>query len=28
VISIPSYPELTTAQRDEVVEAIRAFYGQ
>ena len=28
VISIPIYPELSAAQRDEVVAAIRAFYGR
>jgi dTDP-4-amino-4,6-dideoxygalactose transaminase len=28
VISIPIYPELTQAQLDEVVGAIRAFYGR
>jgi dTDP-4-amino-4,6-dideoxygalactose transaminase len=28
VISIPIYPELTAAQRDEVIGAIRAFYGR
>jgi len=28
VISIPIYPELTQAQLDEVVGAIRSFYGQ
>ncbi|HET9065272.1 MAG TPA: DegT/DnrJ/EryC1/StrS family aminotransferase [Gemmatimonadales bacterium] len=27
VISLPIYPELTDAQQDEVVGAIRAFYG-
>ena len=28
VISLPVYPELTTSQRDEVVEAVRAFFGR
>jgi dTDP-4-amino-4,6-dideoxygalactose transaminase len=28
VISIPIYPELTAAQRDEVAGAIRAFYSR
>jgi dTDP-4-amino-4,6-dideoxygalactose transaminase len=28
VISLPVYPELTTSQRDEVVEAVRSFYGR
>jgi dTDP-4-amino-4,6-dideoxygalactose transaminase len=28
VLSLPIYPELTTAQRDEVIEAIRSFYGR
>lgn len=28
VISLPIYPELTAAQRDEVVDAVRAFYGR
>lgn len=27
VLSLPVYPELTTAQQDEVIGAIRAFYG-
>lgn len=27
VISLPIYPELTTAQLDEVIEAVREFYG-
>lgn len=28
VLSLPIYPELTAAQRDEVIGAIRAFYGR
>jgi dTDP-4-amino-4,6-dideoxygalactose transaminase len=28
VLSLPVYPELTEAQRDEVVAAVRAFYGR
>lgn len=28
VLSLPIYPELTRAQQDEVVAAIRAFYGR
>jgi len=24
---LPIYPELTTAQLDEVIEGVRAFYG-
>jgi len=28
VLSLPIYPELTTAQLDEVIAAVRAFYGQ
>lgn len=28
VVSLPIYPELTAAQRDEVVSAVRAFYGR
>ncbi len=28
VISLPVYPELTAAQRDEVVGAVRSFYGR
>ena len=28
VISLPIYPELTPAQRDEVVAAVRAFFGR
>jgi dTDP-4-amino-4,6-dideoxygalactose transaminase len=28
VLSLPIYPELTNAQLDEVVENVRAFYGQ
>ncbi len=27
VISLPIYPELTTAQLDEVIEAVKEFYG-
>jgi dTDP-4-amino-4,6-dideoxygalactose transaminase len=27
VLSLPSYPELTPAQQDAVVEAVRGFYG-
>ena len=27
VISLPIYPELTTGQLDEVIEAVREFYG-
>jgi dTDP-4-amino-4,6-dideoxygalactose transaminase len=27
VLSLPIYPELTTAQLDEVIGAVRAFYG-
>jgi dTDP-4-amino-4,6-dideoxygalactose transaminase len=27
VISLPIYPELTDAQQDEVVAAVREFYG-
>ncbi len=28
VLSLPVYPELTSAQRDEVVSAVRSFFGQ
>lgn len=28
VISLPVYPELTDSQRDEVITAVRAFYGR
>lgn len=28
VISLPVYPELTPAQRDEVVDVVRSFYGR
>ncbi|HEX5581467.1 MAG TPA: DegT/DnrJ/EryC1/StrS family aminotransferase, partial [Gemmatimonadaceae bacterium] len=28
VLSLPVYPELSAAQRDEVVAAVRAFYGR
>lgn len=28
VLSLPVYPELTVAQRDEVVSAVRAFFGK
>ena len=28
VLSLPIYPELTRAQQDEVVAAIREFYGR
>jgi len=28
VVSLPVYPELTESQRDEVVSAVRAFYGR
>jgi dTDP-4-amino-4,6-dideoxygalactose transaminase len=28
VLSLPVYPELTRAQQDEVVSAVRAFYGR
>jgi dTDP-4-amino-4,6-dideoxygalactose transaminase len=28
VVSLPIYPELTAVQRDEVIGAIRAFYGR
>ena len=28
VLSLPVYPELTGAQRDEVVAAVRGFFGQ
>jgi dTDP-4-amino-4,6-dideoxygalactose transaminase len=28
VVSLPVYPELTAAQRDEVVAAVRGFFGQ
>jgi dTDP-4-amino-4,6-dideoxygalactose transaminase len=28
VLSLPIYPELTTAQLDEVIGAVRAFYGR
>jgi dTDP-4-amino-4,6-dideoxygalactose transaminase len=28
VLSLPVYPELTTSQQDEVIEAVRAFYGR
>ena len=28
VISLPVYPELTTAQRDEVVAGVRSFFGR
>jgi dTDP-4-amino-4,6-dideoxygalactose transaminase len=27
VLSLPIYPELTTAQLDEVIEGVRAYYG-
>jgi dTDP-4-amino-4,6-dideoxygalactose transaminase len=27
VISLPIYPELTDSQQDEVIAAIREFYG-
>lgn len=27
VLSLPIYPELTTAQLDEVIDAVRSFYG-
>jgi dTDP-4-amino-4,6-dideoxygalactose transaminase len=27
VISLPIYPELTDAQQDEVIGAVREFYG-
>jgi dTDP-4-amino-4,6-dideoxygalactose transaminase len=27
VISLPVYPELATSQLDEVIEAVREFYG-
>jgi dTDP-4-amino-4,6-dideoxygalactose transaminase len=28
VLSLPIYPELTTSQLDEVIGAVRAFYGR
>ena len=28
VISLPIYPELTKGQLDEVIDAVRAFYGR
>jgi dTDP-4-amino-4,6-dideoxygalactose transaminase len=28
VISLPVYPELTSAQQDEVIEAVRSFFGR
>jgi len=28
VLSLPVFPELTSSQRDEVVEAVRSFYGR
>ena len=28
VLSLPIYPELTNAQLDEVIEAVRTFYGK
>jgi dTDP-4-amino-4,6-dideoxygalactose transaminase len=28
VLSLPIYPELTTSQLDEVITAVRAFYGR
>jgi dTDP-4-amino-4,6-dideoxygalactose transaminase len=28
VLSLPVYPELTDSQRDEVISAVRAFYGR
>ncbi|MDQ6738201.1 MAG: DegT/DnrJ/EryC1/StrS family aminotransferase [Gemmatimonadota bacterium] len=28
VVSLPVYPELTDSQRDEVISAVRAFYGR
>jgi dTDP-4-amino-4,6-dideoxygalactose transaminase len=28
VVSLPVFPELTNAQRDEVVAAVRSFYGK
>ena len=28
VLSLPIYPELTRTQQDEVIEAVRAFYGR
>jgi dTDP-4-amino-4,6-dideoxygalactose transaminase len=28
VLSLPIYPELTTSQLDEVIEAVRSFYGR
>jgi len=28
VLSLPIYPELTSAQLDEVITAVRAFYGR
>ena len=27
VLSLPIYPELTQAQQDEVIEAVRSFFG-
>jgi dTDP-4-amino-4,6-dideoxygalactose transaminase len=28
VVSLPVFPELTNVQRDEVVAAVRSFYGK
>jgi dTDP-4-amino-4,6-dideoxygalactose transaminase len=28
VVSLPVFPELTAAQRDEVVAAVRGFFGK